>query len=569
MQYQCINRDRFWLALTVVGLSLFVGQGSIEHATAAVPPGWKLAFSENFDRDLLGKHWKPLNGSWKISDGWLTGKEGQILCIFRFPGPQRIEYEARSTELSAVGDHPISDLTALLAVNEAGYKGGYFVGFGSENNTCSKILVQGEEVARHNTRITPFKSHHVICQWDGETLMQKIDGKIVYQDKPKAKLSGVLHQMIGFYMWENGFIDNVKVYTQSGKAIEPITKKIKIPSTADPGLIGNGSFEDLIPGLEPPRPNRWLLQRWSRHDTMELISDAAEAHRGRRFLRAYAPGIHGLRMHNVRAGGIQMKPGTTYRIRLWARKLPGTNAMLTTEPGGDQFELTEQWKQYSTRYQHPTDESSTMGMYFAVQGGPADVDDVSIVEDGITEPVTPELSANWQSLAKVDAVETWTEPQCEWRFPVTVQEVIGEEAMNYPISVSMREVFRTYELDFFQPQKIKIVDPSTTGGQSVPFAIMASDRNPYLSQEDQLIFLLNCPARSRKTVYIYVQNFEREQSLFTPTDQIPDGINIASDYSHRLAVDIGHRGTRSVHAWRVNNWKQPFKVGRPHRPRPN
>jgi len=222
-------------------------------------------------------------------------------------------------------------------------------------------------------------------------------------------------------------------------------------------------------------------------------------------------------MHSIRAGGIQMQPGTTYLIRLWARKLPGTSAVLTTEPGGERFELTEQWEKYITRYEHPASESSTMGMYFAVQGGPADVDDVSIVEDGNAEPLTPELVANWQDLADVDAVNTWTEPQCAWRIPVTLQEVVGQDAVNYPVSVSARTVFRTYELDFLRPEKIKVVVPSTAGGQSVPFAIVGTDRNPYFSQDDQLLFLVNRPARSRKTVYIYLRDFDREQGLFIPT----------------------------------------------------
>jgi len=214
--YRFVNPGRLWFAL--------VWREDVEQAVAADPHGWKLAFSENFDRDRLGNRWQTLEGAWRISDGWLTGKEGQILYSLRFPGPQRIEYDARSAELSAVGDHRISDLTALLAANEAGYKGGYFVGFGSENNTCSKILVLGEEVARYDTRIEPFKTHHVVCQWDGETLTQMIDGKVVCQEKPDKRLTGTLHQMIGFYMWENGYVDNVKVYTRTGEAIEPTEK---------------------------------------------------------------------------------------------------------------------------------------------------------------------------------------------------------------------------------------------------------------------------------------------------------------------------------------------------------
>jgi len=553
-------RSSWFVVLT--GTLLLLACPGLHPVLAADPPGWKLAFSDGFDRDRLGHTWNPLKGSWKIADGWLTGREGEILCTVRFPGPQRLEYEARSAELSSVGDHRICDLSAFLAANESGYRGGYFIGFGSEHNTCSKILARGEQIARYDALVTPFRTHHVVCEWDGETLTHEIDGKVVHRETPENPLAGVPHQMIGFYMWENGYVDNVKVYTRTGEAILPTEKKVVIPAAVDPGLIANGSFEETHPGMEPPLPIRWFIQRWSRDDTVELVTDATEAHRGRRFLRVYAPGIHGLRMHNMRAGGIQMKPGTTYVIRLWARTSSGTSSVLTTEPGGEEFELTETWQLYTIQYAHPADEAPDMGLYFAVQGGPADVDDVSIVEDGKEEPVTAELAASWEGLEEVAFADAWTEPGWESRVRVVVQEVVGEAAENYPVSLQVKEILRSFILDSVRPEKIRIVDPSTDGGRQVPFAVVASDRNPFLSKDDQVLFLADCPARSRKTYFIYRRDSRREEGLFTPTDQLPDAVNVASDYPYRLAVDVNVSEKRcTVAARRVDDRIEAEVVG--------
>lgn len=508
------------------------------HTVRAAEPSWQLAFSDGFDRERLGDDWRPLSGKWRIVDGWLTGRGGEIICTTRFPGPQRVEFDARSAERSAVGDHPISDLTAILAASEAGYKGGYFLGFGSENNTCSKVLVRAEEIARSETRVTPFKTHRVVCEWDGETLTHTVDGKVIQRVKPAKRLAGVPHQKIGLYMWENGYVDNLKVFTPTGEAIRARPPRVEMPQAVDLGLVSNSSFERIIPGLRPIQPQRWILQRWSRDDRLELLTDASRAHRGQRFVRAYAPGQHGLRMHSMRAGGIQLKPGTDYVARAWARTAPGSSATLTTEPGGKLFQLTKQWSLYTTSYHHPADEEPAIGFYFSIHGGPADVDDISLVEKGQPEPTPPELENSWSELSQINSTTTWTQPEAEVRIPITVQETVGHDARDYPVALSIRELFRTYALDFFRPEKISVVDPSTDGARSVPVAAISTDRNPFLSQDDQIIFLVDCPSQSRKTYYLYVGNFEREAELFTPTDRVPDAINRSTDYPYRLAVAV-------------------------------
>ena len=185
-------------------------------ARADDPAGWKLAFSDDFERDHAGADWKVVEGSWRVDEGWLTGR-GQILCAFRFDGPQRLEYDARSGEKTA-GAAGIGDLSAMLATSGVGLADAYFFGFGCHRNKHSKLMARGEEIARHQTLIKPSVTHHVVCEWDGEKLTHIIDGEVACTATPEERLSGTMHQMIGFYLWEIGQLDNVKVYTRTGKA---------------------------------------------------------------------------------------------------------------------------------------------------------------------------------------------------------------------------------------------------------------------------------------------------------------------------------------------------------------
>jgi len=172
----------------------------------AAPAGWKLQFTETFDRADLGKDWEILAGNWTIEKGCLSGGSGTIMCTRDFPGAHRLEFDAQS-------DDPC-DLTGIICANESGYEAGYFFGFGSGYNAYSKLLVEGAEMQQWETLITPGKIHQVVCQRDGNTLTHFVDGKAVMTYKDDEPLKGKDHQRVGFYIFTVGKIDNVKVYTK-------------------------------------------------------------------------------------------------------------------------------------------------------------------------------------------------------------------------------------------------------------------------------------------------------------------------------------------------------------------
>jgi len=130
---------------------------------AAGREGWSLQFSDDFGRAELGKNWQIVSGDWKIRDGMLhVDRPGVLLCTWRFSGSLRLEFDA-----IAAGDD-ISDLSAILNAKQGGnVSDGYFFGFGSDDNTTSKLLVKGRVVKRCGARIVPGKRHHVVCQREG------------------------------------------------------------------------------------------------------------------------------------------------------------------------------------------------------------------------------------------------------------------------------------------------------------------------------------------------------------------------------------------------------------------
>ena len=135
-------------------------------------------------------------------------KESCILCTRKFPGSQRLEFDARS-------DNPAPcDLSAFIGANELGLATGYFFGFGSEWNTYSRLLVQGPPVKEYDAVITPGTLHHVVCQREGNTLTHIVDGEVVMTYVHDTPLKGAAHEMVGFYIYSSGKIDNVKLYTK-------------------------------------------------------------------------------------------------------------------------------------------------------------------------------------------------------------------------------------------------------------------------------------------------------------------------------------------------------------------
>lgn len=178
---------------------------------------WTVQFSDDFERAEPGLDWEVLSGDWRIRDGRLIGR-GELLCAWQFPGAQRLEFEASAPDPG--------DLSGLIGVGSGGYKTGYFLGFGSHGNTCSKLLVAGLETQRVDLGATPGRTHHIRCERLGRRVTLTVDDHVVLDHEDPAPLTGPAHQRVGLYVWNQAVIDNVRISVRSDEPEpEPLSKE--------------------------------------------------------------------------------------------------------------------------------------------------------------------------------------------------------------------------------------------------------------------------------------------------------------------------------------------------------
>ena len=522
---------------------------------------WTLRFQDDFARAELGRDWKVVDGTWGIRDGKLAGR-GVILCTREFPGAHRIEYDAVTDETDPC------DLSAILSANDKAVKGGAFFGFGSENNTCGKLLLLGREVNRVSAVCTPGKTYHIACQRDGDDFLHTVDDREIQRYTNREErflrhgaeggviareyldLSGEDHNRVGLYLYAEGAIDNVKVYTKLDTAKPPPTP----PETGqpEPNLVANPGFEQLRYATRD-QPAHWLELRWTRQDSIEVVTDAGKAHWGRRYLSLFAPGEEPIEAHSLPPGGMRLTPGREYEIRVWARR-EEQPATLVVEPGHGREELTPAWTEYVFRHVHPADASELLGLSVGVRGGPAAIDDVSLVPAGASWAPPPEWQAD-----RLDLMTAATEPRWpagsdgeRWkkRVPIVLSEVMGQDASGYPVALRLGDLLPSWGYDFLSLEGLRLVDAARPR-ESVPWTVVEADQAESFSGNDYLLFLASCPARTRKTYYAYFEDRAARPARTALSRSIPEAFAKPSPYPHRLYCDIGQPEPRASAACRL------------------
>ena len=143
---------------------------------------WTLAFEDDFRRAELGPDWRSMDGEnrWSVRDGAVAG-HGALICTRSFPGRQRIEYEAETSETEPC------DLSAFLLASQKGLTQGVFFGFGSGNNDGSKLVVHMKDAGRSNARIKAGSWHRVQCECDGDEIRFHVDGNEILRFENTAQ----------------------------------------------------------------------------------------------------------------------------------------------------------------------------------------------------------------------------------------------------------------------------------------------------------------------------------------------------------------------------------------------
>jgi hypothetical protein len=336
--------------------------------------------------------------------------------------------------------------------------------------------------------------------------------------------------------------------------------------------VGNGSFEDLLPGIAGDYPEHWTEERWTALDKLELVNDPARAHWGRRYLRLHAPGDAQIRVHSISRKAIELRPGHSYTFRAWARREPGADkATLFIEPGRAEVELTDQWKQYRCTYRHPADaKAMKTGMYIGILGGPAAVDDVSLAP-GETEPqVAAELKADRSRLKALPVMRDWPdvegEPLWQERAAIKVSEVMGVPVHGGLVDIELRNIFPgrlTYK--HLTRERLKVVDASL--GEEVPWALVnlreSNEQWAKSCGKFSIVLAASLPARSTKTYHVYLAEPEDGQAEVRWQGEVPAELVVKPGYAHKLdwwrgkpqkRIDLSCREQGGVIDVRVRGW---------------
>lgn len=539
--------------LTALMLGFLAGSPLAAHASS---PGddWKLVYQDEFEHSGntgFSEKWTVIAGDWKIDNGQLAG-HGQLMLNLEIPEAQRLTFDVQSAKPA--------DLTAMLGIDRSGYQSGYFLGFASNNNHGSKLLVGGKLITENERTAEADTIYHIDARRDGHQISLRVNDEIVLQYQHELPWLGANHAHVGFYFYGQAVIDNVRVYTKPDELSADARAIIDAQFDAQNAMannaaqdgptnssqasdqlfadnrIDNGSFEQWRTGVLN-MPAAWSVRLFDREDDAELLGDFNQAHTGRRVMRLASANGVGVTLDAVGENGVVLEPGQTYDITCWAKSIAG-EPTITIEPGGYSESISGQWQAYRTQFTMPRDADGQLGMFVRLNHGEALIDDVSIVPVGKTPRVSDETQADRRDLDQLSRQTIWhtdkRDPDWTARVPIVVTELMDSQASKVVLRLKLCDVLADTWYDRIGGDALKIVD--TTTGKRVPHAVIESDRFPGATAEDELVFAVNVPPRSSKTYYAYyTAEGDRDGNI---KKELPLWLARPSRYAHELDIQI-------------------------------
>ena len=194
--------------------------------------GWRLAFSDSFDRKEMGEDWKILSGSWKLVDGELEGS-GAISLATGYPqdaqlGYQRLEFEARAVnpvgtiQMGNTGQTRVSDMSSFLnastqSSDEQIIKTGYFFQIGGRWNTIHSLMKNGSSLKISKDpkwQIKADTKYKVVVENDAGHIKLFVDEKPVLDFKDTQSILDKDNGRAGLYFYTTFRVDNLKLYVK-------------------------------------------------------------------------------------------------------------------------------------------------------------------------------------------------------------------------------------------------------------------------------------------------------------------------------------------------------------------
>ncbi len=223
------------ISITIVPLilmNLLLCSCAVDKATPE-EAGWRLVFSDDFNRKELGKDWKIVNGKWIVNNGYLRGG-GTLMCTRNFfigkePVAVRLEFEAASDvqPILSFKNRPkfkvvVSDIDAFmnalpLSSGQSPLSSGYFFQFGGYNNEKNQIRKKGISIAvdkKLDNLIVNDQRHKVVVENDRGALRLLVDGKLILKYQDKHPILDPQHNRLGFYFFTAAKLFKVRVYAK-------------------------------------------------------------------------------------------------------------------------------------------------------------------------------------------------------------------------------------------------------------------------------------------------------------------------------------------------------------------
>lgn len=202
--------NRPWAAAWLVGWVSMITACQEEPRTYSTRGAeGRIIFSDDFERDELGEHWKPTGpGAW-IEDGLLKVRDlrNHPLWLDRsLPDDVRIEFDAWATSEEGDIKVELAGDGSSFATSVNYVATGYVLIFGGWNNSLNAIVRRNEHGRDRETvrspQVEPDRRYHfTITRGRGE-IQWEVDGKELLVFEDLQPLRGEGHDHFAFSGWE-------------------------------------------------------------------------------------------------------------------------------------------------------------------------------------------------------------------------------------------------------------------------------------------------------------------------------------------------------------------------------
>lgn len=176
-------------------------------------------FTDDFEREKLGKHWKNTGGPYRIENGTLRirGAKNKPLWLRRtLPRDVRIAFDVKS-------DSPEGDIKVELygdgaskATQDSYTATSYVVifgGWGNSKNMIARLDEHGKDTAQGPARkVVPGKTYKFVVERRGSHIKATVDGELLAEYDDSSPLWGRGHDHFAFNNWESDLtFDNLVI----------------------------------------------------------------------------------------------------------------------------------------------------------------------------------------------------------------------------------------------------------------------------------------------------------------------------------------------------------------------